>query len=128
MKHLLHIALICLNLSGFCQDSLLCIGYHWTEDEANRMMKEFAGSWDDIDSWEKRAQRIKQGIIEGMQLNNMPDIKGNFNPIISRTRIMDGYIVENIAIESFPGFYVTGNLYRPTMLRLLPCALPGPCC
>lgn len=48
-----------------------------------------------------------------MKLEQMPKIKGNFNPIIRDTKVMDGYIVENIAIESFPGFYITGNLYRP---------------
>jgi dienelactone hydrolase len=30
---------------------------------------------------------------------------------------MDGYSVENIAIESFPGFYITGNLYKPLQLK-----------
>lgn len=113
MKYILSTLLICLTLSVFPQDTLLCVGYHWTEDHANRMMKQFAKTWDDIDSWEKRAARIKQGIIEGMHLDHMPDINGNFNPIIRNTRKMDGYIVENIAIESFPGFYITGNLYRP---------------
>ena len=38
-----------------------------------------------------------------MQLDKMPAIEGDFNPIIRNTRQMDGYIVENIAIESFPG-------------------------
>ncbi len=95
------------------QDSLLCMGHHWTEDEANLKMKEFKEEWDNLESWESRASIIKQGIIEGMQLNNMPDIEGKFHPIIRNTREMDGYIVENIAIESFPGFYITGNLYRP---------------
>jgi len=96
------------------QNSMLCSGHYWSEDEANLKMKTFESEWHDLISWEARAERIKQGIIEGMQLDKMPEITGNFKPIIRNTRIMDGYIVENIAIESFPGFYITGNLYRPT--------------
>jgi dienelactone hydrolase len=96
------------------QESMLCTGHHWTEDEANLVMKKFASEWDDMESWEERAKIIRQGIIEGMKMDQMPKISGNFNPIIHSKREMDGYIVENIAIESFPGFYITGNLYRPT--------------
>ena len=77
-------------------------------------MKKFASEWSDMASWEERAATIKQGLINGMQLNKMPKISENFNTILTNTREMDGYIVENIAIESFPGFYITGNLYRPT--------------
>jgi hypothetical protein len=42
----------------------------------------------------------------------MPKIDGDFKTIINSSRQMDGYIVENIAIESYPGYFVTGNLYR----------------
>ena len=99
--------------NSFTQDSMLCMGAHWTEDQANLMMKEFASKWKDLESWEERASMIRQGIIEGIQLEKMPDIEGNLFPLIHSTREMDGYIIENIAIESFPGFYITGNLYRP---------------
>lgn len=99
--------------SAIGQDSLLCVGHHWSEDEANLMMKKFSKEWDDLASWVVRADMIRQGIIKGMKLDKMPKITGEFHPIIRNTRIMDGYIVENIAIESFPGFYVAGNLYRP---------------
>jgi len=102
-----------LSFSVNGQDSLLCMGHHWSEDEANLVMKGFSSEWNDLASWEKRRDRIKKGIIEGMQLEKMPKIPGNFNTIIHSKREMDGYSVENIAIESFPGFYVTGNLYRP---------------
>lgn len=101
------------SIRAFGQDSMLCVGYHWTEDEANRMMKKFGEEWDDRASWEKRADIIRRGIMKGMKLDKMPEVEGDFHPIIRDTRTMDGYIVENIAIESFPGFYVTGNLYRP---------------
>ncbi len=96
------------------QENMLCQGAYWTEEEGYLKMQEFASKWNDKASWEERAKKIKEHLIKGMNLDKMPKIKGNFNPIIKNTRKMDGYIVENIAIESFPGFYITGNLYRPT--------------
>lgn len=96
---------------------MLCVGRYWTEDEANLIMKQMASEWNDLASWQERAAAIKANMLKGMQWDKMPKIKGNFHPIIHSTREMDGYIVENIAIESFPGFYITGNLYRPTQKR-----------
>ncbi|AWV97296.1 alpha/beta hydrolase family protein [Arcticibacterium luteifluviistationis] len=95
------------------QEPMLCQGAYWTEDEANLKMKEFGNTWNDLNSWEARAYKIKQQIISGMKLDEMPKIEGNFNPIIHGEQIMDGYKVQNIAIESFPGFHITGNLYLP---------------
>jgi uncharacterized protein len=106
--------LISLDLSqALAQESMLCVGAHWSEDEANQKMKEFRSSWNDLGSWETRAAMIRQGIIDGMQLEKMPVMVGQFNSVIHHRREMDGYVVENIAIESFPGFWITGNLYTP---------------
>ncbi len=113
IKLLFLLSVIGLNFT-LAQDSLLCVGGHWTEDEAYQKMKSFASEWDDRESWKKRADKIRNNMLEGMQFNKMPRIEGSYHAIINNTRIMNGYIVENIVIESFPGFYITGNLYRPT--------------
>ncbi len=112
-NYLLFLFLIISVVTINAQQNMLCQGAYWTEEEGFSKLQEFASEWNDKVSWEERAKVIKNGIIKGMQLDKMPEIEGNFNPIINNTRKMDGYIVENIAIESFPGFYVTGNLYRP---------------
>jgi len=113
LKPFLVVLLLLLLYPASAQEPLLCMGGHWTEDEANLMMKEFASTWDDRESWENRADVIRQGIIDGMQLEKMPVIEEQFHPLIHNRREMDGYAVENIAIESFPGFWITGNLYTP---------------
>jgi dienelactone hydrolase len=95
------------------QENMLCQGAYWTEDEAAVFMKKTAAEWSSQADWEKRAKMIRKGIVDGMKLEQMPLRSAPFNPIIHSTRKMDGYIVENIAIESFPGFFITGNLYRP---------------
>ena len=114
MRKTLLLVLLTLNFGLNAQQNNLCVGQYWTEDEANKVMKKFASEWQDKASWEARAKIIQQGMIDGMQLHKMPDIQGNFNPISHGTKTMDGYVVENIVIESFPGFYITGNLYYPT--------------
>ena len=95
------------------QENLLCRGSYWTEDQANLMMKKFASTWDSRESWEKRANIIRNGIIEGMKFDQMPKVSNEFKLIINGINKGDGYVVENVAFESFPGFYVTGNIYRP---------------
>ena len=93
----------------FAQENMLCQGAYWTEDQAAIFMKQTASTWTSQADWEKRAEVIRNGIIQGMKLEQMPARTAPFNTIIHSTREMDGYIVENIAIESFPGFFITGN-------------------
>lgn len=95
------------------QNTMLCQGAYWTEDEGAATLKKWASEWTTRADWEKRAEIIRQGLITGMKYDQMPKAGYDFKTIIHSTREMDGYIVENVAIESFPGFYVTGNLYRP---------------
>lgn len=112
---LLWIGVIFLHINTlFAQENMLSQGAYWTEDEANIQMKKWASEWTTRQDWENRSEVIHQGIISGMKLDQMPKRDTPFNTIIHSTREMDGYIVENIAIESFPGFFITGNLYRPS--------------
>ena len=45
MKYFSLVLLLGVTLNCLAQDEMLCIGHHWTQDEANLMMKKFAGTW-----------------------------------------------------------------------------------
>jgi dienelactone hydrolase len=97
----------------FIPNEMICNGRFWTEAEGKAKMEDFFQIWSDAESWRKRSQTIKKNILKGMQWNKISAYDGNINVIKHSKKIMVGYTVENIALESFPGFYVTGNLYRP---------------
>jgi hypothetical protein len=63
--------------------------------------------------WEKRKQTLKEQVLVANGLWPMPE-KTPLNPIIHGAIKRDGYTIEKVFFESFPGFYVCGNLYRPT--------------
>lgn len=71
----------------------------------------FAREFSTAAEWRDRAERVTQGIMQGMRFT--PPKKTPLRPIIHSKRKFDGYSVENAAFESLPGFFVTGNLYRP---------------
>lgn len=90
----------------------LCVGDYQTEEQAIEQLKKFSSMYSTQQEWEKRADIIRNGILGGAELLNPPE-KCPLQPIIHSKRVFDGYTVENVAIESLPGFFVTGNLYKP---------------
>lgn len=64
------------------------------------------------DQWAKRAEQVRQQILVSQGLWPMPS-KAPLKPVIHGTVDRGDYTVENVYFESFPGFFVTGNLYRP---------------
>lgn len=100
------------SLAQSTDSSLLCQGKYFTEAEGKASLEKFAATYHDRKSWEKRAERIRQGILLGAGLRKLTQ-NTPLNPIVHSKKTYDGYTVENVAFESLPGFFVTGNLYRP---------------
>ena len=91
---------------------VLCQGNYQTEEQAKEQLARFAKTYSDLNGWKARAENIRKGILRGAELLPLPK-KTPLNPIIHSRRECSGYTVENAAIESMPGVFVTGNLYRP---------------
>jgi hypothetical protein len=87
-------------------------GAYQSEEEAKRQLQAFSRSYSNLEEWKQRADWIKKGILQGAGLLDSPP-KCALRPIIHSLRTYEGYSVENVAFESLPGFFVTGNLYRP---------------
>lgn len=62
--------------------------------------------------WEKRKEYLKEHILVCAGLWPMPD-KTALNPKYYHKVDHDDYIVETVTIETYPGFLLAGNLYRP---------------
>jgi uncharacterized protein len=107
---LLTTIMFCLATGGFSQKAELCQGAYFTETQGKTFLDLTAVT--SKVAWEARSEKIRTQIREGMQLQTLP-AKPASQPAIYGKRIMDGYSIENVVFESMPGFYVTGNLYRP---------------
>ena len=63
-------------------------------------------------AWEETAADIRQHILATTGLLPMPD-KCPLNPRVLGRVEREGYSVENVLLETWPGFFLGGNLYRP---------------
>jgi uncharacterized protein len=112
MRTCLFIIALALSLPARAEIQTLYRGACYSEADGAAKLAEFAKRYDSADEWNAHAERIRQGMRRGMKLERLPapcDLK----PIRHSRRDHDGYTVENVAFESLPGFWVTGNLYLP---------------
>jgi hypothetical protein len=63
--------------------------------------------------WQARAKEIREQILVSCGLWPMPQKTPLHARIFGRIE-RDGYSIEKVYFQTFPGFYLAGNLYRPT--------------
>ncbi|MFP6872412.1 MAG: hypothetical protein VCA55_02790 [Verrucomicrobiales bacterium] len=91
----------------------LRVGYAQKPHEAAAELDAIRKATPDLADWEKRRATVIAGILAGARLTKLPK-RTPLNPRFVNKRTHEGYTAENVAIESAPGHFVTGTLYRPT--------------
>ena len=97
----------------------LCVGDYYTEEEAVEKLNQFSQNFSNADEWVARSGRIREQIYQGAGLDEIPLAYWETSIKITRGQKhdMDGYSVENIALEMHPGYVVHGNLYQPLTIQ-----------
>ncbi|MFN0167544.1 MAG: alpha/beta hydrolase family protein [Bryobacteraceae bacterium] len=62
--------------------------------------------------WEARARTLRRQILVAAGLDPMPE-RTPLNPMIFGRFERGAYSVEKVLLETMPGYYLAGNLYRP---------------
>jgi uncharacterized protein len=88
------------------------VGHAQTPEEAADELAAIRGGLVDLAAWEERREAVRRGMLEGMRLLELPE-KTPLEAKFYDRRDHGRYVVENVAFQSSPGFYVTGSLYRP---------------
>ncbi|GAB3996930.1 hypothetical protein GCM10028807_40780 [Spirosoma daeguense] len=93
--------------------------YHLKTPEEGKLQLDYLATlYQDVASWEKRKTELRNCISDALKLSHLP-AKPNSQPIVTNKRTYDGYTVENVAIETLPGLYVAGSLYKPLNTKSL---------
>lgn len=91
------------------------------EDVRERTLKDLNGYFPftppkTIEVWKSRREEVRRRILVSQGLWPMPE-KGPLNAVIHGRMDRGDHTVEKVYFESAPGFYVTGNLYRPREVK-----------
>ncbi|MGC4102879.1 TIM barrel protein [Ferruginibacter sp.] len=90
--------------------------YRWPVDEGWAELDRIAAQYKTVEEWEKRKAALVPCLREALQLTTLPASPGTA-PIKTNLRKMNGYTIENMAIEILPGVWVNGSLYKPAVFK-----------
>jgi hypothetical protein len=108
------VSLAGLSVGSLClATALVCVyGLEVKYEQGDSNLKRVARYASDLGTWTNRAATVRAGILEGAELNPIPE-HTPLRAVRHSHRECRGYAVENVYFESIPGFFVAGNLYSP---------------
>ncbi len=77
-----------------------------------------------LEAWHDRSVKIRRDLRMALGLTP-PPTRTPLHPVVHGRIDMGEYTIEKVYFQSMPGFYVTGNLYRPKSTE---CRMPGVLC
>jgi dienelactone hydrolase len=90
----------------------LCQGNYLKPDQGKAALDAALAQFSNRETWDACARHVRERIQQAAGLAPWPR-RTPLNPIVRARRMYDGYTVENVAFESVPGYFVTGNIFRP---------------
>ena len=91
----------------------LMVGYCYQPEQSRAVLDRMGATHHDRESWEQRRSMIRRGIMQGAKLDPLPEQRKPLQVIRHNKKMLDGYTVENVAIQTISGFWLCGNLYLP---------------
>ena len=88
--------------------------YRRTDADGEKMLSYLSGLYSDKEAFELRKDSVQKEVRSLLELDDAL-AKCVAHPVVkwSKMRKYDGYSVQNFAIESFPGNFITGSVYAP---------------
>jgi len=87
-----------------------------TPEEGAKFLSYLETLYSNREQWEKRKAEILPCLPAALGLSPLPP-KPASAVILTSKRKYDGYTVENFAIETMPGIYVCGSIYKPLKIK-----------
>jgi hypothetical protein len=88
-----------------------------TDQEGQEFLDYLKTLYSDKTSWGKRKADLKSCMREALRFPVLVPAKPDSKVILTPKRKYDGYTVENFAIETLPGVYVCGSIYKPAKIK-----------
>jgi len=90
--------------------------YEKTPEEGVEQLKILAAKYNNKTEWESRKNELRSCIMSTLAIKNFPDHIASA-PILTPVRIYEDYSVQNFALETLPGVYICGSIYKPRRIK-----------
>lgn len=85
---------------------------HFDSDGEN-LLNHLSSLYNNKEEWETRRNALRREVRERLGIDSLLVKCVDLKPILGKARKMDGYTVQNIALELTPGYYTCGSIYVP---------------